>query len=137
MKTRTALGLLTVLSPLILAVSMYGGSTWVVVAALVAACGLPLLFAAVGTQGRGPSAASLSVIWLLLGGSWLGVGWLTSAADLAHPSTGEAAAVLLLLIVGLAVLPLLFVGWVFARTFRSEGLGPEELERLGTGEGIS
>lgn len=130
MKTTTALILLTLLSPLILAVLMYGGSVWIVVGALSATCALPVLFAVVGTRGRGPSVAPLLSVWLLLSGSWVGIGWLTSVADLSQPSVGEAAAVLGLMTLGLGLLPLLVVGWIFAGSFESVGLEPEDLQRL-------
>lgn len=130
MRTKTALFLLTVLSPWLLAVVMFGGSGPQLVAALCGISGLPLLLARIGTRGRGPSVAALLSIWLLLSVSWIGLGWLTSIAELAQPSVGEAAAVLALMVLGLGLCPLILVGWIFARFFQEEGLQPEDLERL-------
>jgi len=93
-------------------------------------CGMPILLIVVGTKGRQPPRGSLLALWLLLSGSWLGIGWLSVSTDLAHPSVGEAAAVMGLMLLGLGLLPLVLVGWIFARSVSTEGLSPSELRRL-------
>ena len=129
MQPRAALILLTVISPWLLVALAFGGAglVWLGVPMI---CGMPILLIVVGTKGRQPPRGSLLALWLLLSGSWLGIGWLSVSTDLAHPSVGEAAAVMGLMLLGLGLLPLVLVGWIFARSFSTEGLSPSELRRL-------
>jgi hypothetical protein len=133
MGTKAALYLLTLVSPWLLVTLMFGGVglVWLGVPLI---CGLPMLLMVVGTQGRQPSIRALLAIWLLLSGSWLAIGWLSSSTDLAHPSVGEAATVMGLMLLGLGLLPLVLVGWIFARSFNAEGLAPDDLRQLQGGQ---
>lgn len=134
MRRKTALVLLTLVSPWLLVTLMFGGVRLVALGVPVL-CGLPLLLIVVGSRGRQPSIPALLSIWLLLSGSWLAIAWLSMSTDLAHPSLSEAAAVMGLMLLGLGLLPLVLVGWVFARSFSDEGLTPEDLQRLREGQG--
>lgn len=129
MVPKIALILLTLLSPWLLVGLMFGGAGLVWVGAPMI-CALPVLLIAVGTQGRRPPLGALLGIWLLLSGSWLAIGWLSSSSDLANPSPNEAGVVVALMLLGLGLAPLLWVGWLFARSFSDEGLSPEALQRL-------
>ena len=92
MGPKTALVLLTALSPLLLTLLVLGGPLVVWLGAPLI-CALPVLLIVVATRGRGPAGLSLFGIWLLLAGSWVGLGWLSATRDLAHPSAAEALAV--------------------------------------------
>lgn len=129
MRARAALILLTIASPGLLAAVMFGGAglVWLGVPMI---CGLPILLIVIGDEGRQPPRGGLLALWLLLTGSWLGIAWLSVSTDLAHPSVGEAIAVMGLMLLGLGLVPILLVGWLFARSFRTEGLSPSELARL-------
>ena len=133
MALKAALILLTLVSPLLLVILMFGGAGLVGLGVPMI-CGLPILLIVVGTQGRRPSYLALLSIWLLLSGSWLGIGWLSSATDLTHPSAGAATTVLGLMLLGLGLIPLVLVSWLFARSFTDKGLSPEALGRLRRGE---
>ncbi len=127
MLPKAALILLTVISPSLLVALMWGGAglVWLGIPMI---CGLPILLIVVGT--RRPPLKALLTLWLLLSGSWLGIAWLSRATDLAHPSVGEATAVMGLMLLGLGVLPLVLVGWVFARSFSTEGLSTDQPKSL-------
>jgi len=129
MQPKAALILLTFISPWLLVALMFGGtgSVWLGVPMI---CGLPVLLMVLGTQGRRPPLWGLLALWMVLSGSWLGIGWLSMSTDLAQPSVGEAAAVIVLMLFGLGLVPMILVGWVFARSFRTEGLSPSDLQRL-------
>jgi len=132
MARQASLILLTLVSPWLLVVLMFGGagSVWLGVPMI---CALPILLIVVGTDGLRPSVGALLGLWLLLTGSWLGLAWLSLSTDLSHPSVGEAGAVMGLMLLGLGLAPLVLVGWIFARSFSSAGLSPEDLERLREG----
>lgn len=132
MLPKAALILLTFISPWLLLALMFGGAglVWLGVPMI---CGLPILLIVLGTQGRLPPLWGLLALWMVLSGSWLGIGWLSVSTDLAQPSVGEAAAVMVLMLIGLGLVPLVLVGWVFARSFRNEGLSPKDLQSLHRG----
>lgn len=127
MLPKAALILLTVISPSLLVALMWGGAglVWLGIPMI---CGLPILLIVVGT--RRPPLRALLALWLLLSGSWLGIAWLSRSTDLAHPSVGEATAVMGLMLLGLGVFPLVLVGWVFARSFSTEGLSTDRPKSL-------
>ena len=133
MPPKAALILLTILSPWLMVALMFGGAglIWL---GLPMICALPILLIVVGTEGRRPPPQALLALWLLLSGSWLGIGWLSMSRDLSHPSVVEAAAVMGLMLLGLGLLPLVLVGWVYARSFSTEGLSPDDLKRLRAGD---
>lgn len=129
MGPKIALILLTLVSPLLLGVLMVGGPSvvWVGVPLL---CALPLLLIVVGAGRSAPSSGSLLAIWILLCGSWFILFWLSAQVDLRQPTPDHAGLVLAVMLVGLGLAPLSLVAWIFARSFRDEGLAPEELARL-------
>jgi hypothetical protein len=125
MARKAALILLTLVSPLLLVILMFGGPglVWLGVPMI---CAIPVLLIVIGTGSRQPPSPFLMAIWFVLSGSWWGIGWMSSSLDLAHPSVGVAAAMLALMVVGLGLLPLVLVGWIFARTFDVEELASVE-----------
>lgn len=133
MGPKAALILLTVGSPVLLVLMIVGGPavSWLGVPIV---SGLPFLLILVGAREHSPPGWFLLSMWLLICGSWLALFWLSSHVDLARPTPGEAGLVLGLMLLGLGLIPLVLIGWVFARSFRSEGLSPEDLRRL-AGEG--
>lgn len=124
MGPKAALILLTVVSPWLLVTLMYGGASlvWLGVPMI---CAVPILLIVIGTRSRQPPLRWLSAIWLLLSGSWWGIGWMSATLDLTRPSVGEAATLMTLMLVGLGLLPLVLVGWIFARSFDVENLSPD------------
>jgi len=125
MARQAALILLTLVSPLLLVILMFGGPGLVWLGAPMI-CAMPILLIVIGTEGRQPPSWSLLAIWLVLSGSWWGIGWMSSALDLANPSVGEAAALLALMLLGLGLFPLVLVGWIFARNFDVESTAPNQ-----------
>jgi len=113
---KAALASLTLLSPLLLIGLAVDLSTrfWIVIPAV---CAVPILLIAIGARTREVSRLVLVALWLLLSCGWLELWWLSSRADLVQPRFVDAAAVLLIMLVGLGLVPLLVVGLAFARGF--------------------
>ena len=132
MTPRAALILLSLVCPLLLVLLMVPDEmpVWLV-APLI--CGLPILLIFVGSGARQPPVSGLVVLWAMLTGSWLVLRWLSGATDLAHPAAAQASLVLGLMLLGLGLVPLALVGWLFGRWFSHDGLDPDDLERLREG----
>lgn len=132
MRARAALVLLTLLAPGLLGSMMFGGAALVWFAA-PAICALPVLLIGLATPKGQPPLWGLLAIWLLLSGSWLVLGWLSTTRDLAQPGPAEAWVVLGLMLVGLGLLPLLLIGGFYARYFDRDRVSPDALRQLRTG----
>lgn len=132
MTPRAALILLSLVCPLLLVLLMVPGAVpvWLVAPGI---CGLPVLLIVVGSGMRQPSTSGLVALWMTLTGSWLFLRWLSGATDLTHPSAVQASLVLGVMLLGLGLVPLALVGWLFGRWFTDDRLGPEDLERLREG----
>ena len=129
MGPKAALILLTVGSPVLLALMLVGGPA-VVWLGVPIISGLPFLFILIGAGRDRPPGGYLWSMWILICGSWFGLFWLSSHVDLVRPTPLQAGLVVVLMLLGLGLVPLFLTAWVFARTFRSEGLAPEDLRRL-------
>ncbi len=72
-------------------------------------------------------------IWLLLTGSWCVLYGLSTRVDLRQPTPEVAGLMVALMLLGLGLVPLLLVAWIFVRSFDDQGLSPEDLARLPRG----
>ena len=131
MTPRAALILLSLVCPLLLVLLVAPAAipVWLV-APLV--CGLPILLIVIGSGRRPPSTWGLIALWAILTGSWLVLLWLSGAADLAHATAAEASLVLGIMLLGLGLVPLMLVGWMFGHWF-STGESDLEDQRLTRG----
>lgn len=122
-----ALILLTLISPsVLLAMVVDLGVLHWLAAPLI--CALPVLLILVAEPQ--PRRWGLLVLWVMLTGSWLGLLWLSSTRHLEQPSVGDVKLVLALMLVGLGVVPMILMAWLYARNFLSRGLTPQDLQRL-------
>ena len=114
MTCRAALILLSVACPLLLWLLAVPGaaSVWSV-APLV--CALPILLIVISAGRRRPGAGGLLMLWLELTGTWIFLGMLAERADLAHPTPDQALLVVTTMLLGLGVLPLVLISWLFRR----------------------
>lgn len=132
MPSRAALILLTLICPLLLIVLTVPGAATVWAAAPLI-CALPVLLIFVTAGGPRPAAAGLWVVWTILTGTWIALGWITRSSALAQPTAVQASLVMALMLLGLGLVPLILLGWLYARSFSDDGLHPEDLRALRKG----
>jgi hypothetical protein len=124
-RTRTLLAaLLTVTSVLVLVGFLWQEALGRVGQGLLVA-GVPVLLILLSSSGALTRLllATMTILWLLLGGSWVVLIWLDGSGV---RTLGGIPLVLWILVLGLGILPLCLVSWVHAVSFSKRNRAPVE-----------